>query len=71
MDADSYDRLSMLMILHATCETALQRFAGGTEGDRQIAAKLKGVLEHTRAELDAVAAREAAATPFPAVEGRA
>jgi hypothetical protein len=55
MDAD--ERTSMLMILHATCESALERLAGGTEGDAAIAAKLKSVLESTRAELDAAAAR--------------
>lgn len=46
----------MLMILHATCETALDRFARGSDGDRKIAADLKRVLQRTRAELDALAA---------------
>ena len=56
MDADAHDRRSMLMILHATCEAALHRFAHGSDGDRQIAADLKRVLQRTRAELDALAA---------------
>lgn len=41
----------MLTILHATCQTALERLAGGRTTDSEIAADLKSILERTRIEL--------------------
>jgi hypothetical protein len=50
---DERNRVSMLMVLHATCETALEMFSGGANG--QLSADLKRILEQTRRELDALA----------------
>ena len=52
MNAD--ERLTMFVILHATCEMALEKLAGSIDGDRQIAADLKRVLERTGHELEAL-----------------
>ena len=54
MDKKERDRFSMLTILHATCQTALQTF-GRSDADGQLVAALKRVLEQTRRELDALA----------------
>lgn len=48
MDKDALERLSVLTILHATCQTALERLAGGRDADREIAADLTRILEHTK-----------------------
>ena len=53
MTEDERARLSMLAILHATCETALEMLAGNN-ADERLAADLKRILEQTRRELDAV-----------------
>jgi hypothetical protein len=43
----------MLAILHATCETSLERFAGRSSYE-QLVVRLKAVLEQTDRELDAL-----------------
>jgi hypothetical protein len=53
MDEAERERRSMLAILHATCETALEKFGGGSSYE-QLVARLKAVLEQTRRELDAL-----------------
>jgi hypothetical protein len=57
MDKEALERLSMLTILHATCQTALERLAGGRTTDSEIAADLKSILERTRIELDSASPR--------------
>jgi hypothetical protein len=52
MDEDPRARLSMLAMLHATCETAVEMF-GSKNSDERLVADLKRVLEQTRRELEA------------------
>ena len=54
MEEHARERLSMLMILHATCETALDRLSAG-DRDSRVIADLKRLLEGTRGEIDALA----------------
>lgn len=57
MDEAERERRSMLAILHATCETALEKF-GDRSSYEQLVVRLKAVLEQTRRELDALHVNE-------------
>ena len=57
MEAHEHKRLSMLTILHATGETALDMLGGGN-ADMALVADLKRLLEQTRRELDTLACGE-------------
>jgi hypothetical protein len=58
MDDGSQQHVSMLTILLATSETALQAFhAAGKPVDEQLVADLQRVVERTRGELERFANR--------------
>jgi hypothetical protein len=56
MNQEAWERFSVLAIVHATCETALERLGGDSNTDSPIVDDLKRILEDTRVELDALAA---------------
>jgi hypothetical protein len=58
MDQNLRQHISMLTILHAACETALDAFyAADNPVDNELCTDLEKMVERTRVELERLAAR--------------